>query len=98
LSLESSHCGVDVVTWAEDHSSRTEMAWCECSAGVEEPGMYARVAQEPGRAQRFLDRDAVRAPRKKLPRPVGGVRSTGANRTADEVAPSEGNEVRRDDS
>jgi len=33
--------------------------------------MYARVAQEPGRARLFLVLDAVRAPRKKMPRLVG---------------------------
>jgi len=30
------------------------VAWCGCSAGVEEQGMVARVTQEPGRAQSFL--------------------------------------------
>jgi len=63
LSLESRHCGVDVVNQAEDNSDHTELAWCGCSAGVEEQGMYAGVAQEPGRAQSFLVREAVRAPR-----------------------------------
>ena len=55
-----------------------QRAWCDRSAGVEEHGMSARVAQEPGRAQSFLVPDAVRAPRKKQPRPVGAVRPHGS--------------------
>ena len=44
-------CGVDAVNPTEDHIAGPEEAWGWRFAGVEERGMYARVAQEPGRSR-----------------------------------------------
>ncbi|WP_373507854.1 hypothetical protein [Thiocapsa sp.] len=97
MSLESRQSGADAVNWVEGNSNRTELAGCGCFAGVGEQGMHARVTLEPGRAQPFLVADAVRAPRKKRPgTPSEAVQPTAANWTTDKVAPSEGNDVRRD--
>jgi len=41
---------------------RPERAWGGVSAGVEERGMQARVAQEPGRPRLLHPRQAARAP------------------------------------
>jgi hypothetical protein len=40
-----------------------ELAWGKRSAGVEERGMQAPVAQEPGRPRYLHRKEAVRAPR-----------------------------------
>ena len=45
------------------HIAGPEVAWGRGSAGVEERGMYARVAQDPGRSRPLHRAEAARAPR-----------------------------------
>ena len=47
----------------EDHIAGPVVAWGRRSAGVEERGMYARVAQEPGRSRHLHRDEAARTPR-----------------------------------
>jgi len=64
----------------------SELAWGKRSAGVDERGMQARVAQEPGRSRFLHPQQAVRAPRYKWSRPRGllqpGERTGAAGGTA----------------
>ena len=55
--------GADVVIYAEGNIARIGEAGCERSAGVEEQGMQAGVAQELGIPPRLHRRQAARAPR-----------------------------------
>ncbi len=72
-----------------------ELAWGRWSAGVEERGMQARVAQEPGRS-RFLHLSR-RCGRRGISGPgPGGCSIPGSETGQRVVAPSEGNEARRD--
>ena len=55
--------GADAVNLAEGSMAYSELAWGKWSAGVEERGMQARVAQEPGRSRFLHPQQAARAPR-----------------------------------
>ena len=56
IEPRKTQCGADAVIRAEGNRVRTEWVGSELPTGVEEQGMYTRVAQELGRAHALLVR------------------------------------------
>jgi hypothetical protein len=90
--------GADVVLCTEGHIARPAKARGERSAGVEESGMPARVAQEPGRSRALHSKEAEKGRRQRNgPGPVNVASTrTGSELNRRGVEPrSEGNEAKR---
>ena len=86
-----------MVNPAEGHIPVPVVAWGRGSAGVAERGMYARVVQEPGRS-RLLHREGGGAgAANEVVQALGEiVRLRGSEEGEAVVAPSEGDEARRE--
>ena len=72
--------GADVVQNAEGTIACIAVAGCRGSAGVEERGMQARVAQEPGRPRRLQPTRAGRAAATRTARVPGACLYPGSER------------------